>query len=105
MGINIIDGSTADVAQDGSTTISIKNPEGIFAICVGCDGTGPGPTAGPTANPTDPHPTNPHPTDPPAPGEKKRTVIFLEKQTVSGQDVFLRGGLSPDQGVSHSEET
>merc|ERR1712172_379784 len=95
--INIIDGSTVDVAQDGSATISINNPEGIFAICVGCDGTGPGPTAGPTANPTDPPPT-----DPPAPGEKKRTVIFLEKQTVSGQDVFLRGGLSPDQGVSHT---
>ena len=28
--------------------------------------------------------------------------MFLEKQTVSGQDVFLRGGLSPDQGVSHT---
>ena len=43
---------------------------------------GPGPTPGPTDSPTDPHPTDPQPTDPPAPGEKKRTVIFLEKQTV-----------------------
>ena len=100
--INIIDGSKVDVAQDGSATISIDNPEGIFAICVGCDGTGPGPTPGPTSNPTEPHPTNPQPTDPPIPGEKKRTVIFLEKQTVSGQDVFIRGGLSPNQGVGHT---
>ena len=99
---NIIDGSKVDVAQDGSATISINNPEGIFAICVGCDGTGPGPTPGPTSNPTEPHPTNPQPTDPPIPGEKKRTVIFLEKQTVSGQDVFIRGGLSPNQGVGHT---
>jgi len=52
--INIINGSTVDVAQDGSATISINNPEGIFAICVGCDGTGP-PTP-PTPRPTD-HPT------------------------------------------------
>merc|ERR1711971_968644 len=51
---NIIDGSTVDVAQDGSATISINNPEGIFAICVGCDGTSP-PTP-PTPRPTD-HPT------------------------------------------------
>merc|ERR1719422_1143231 len=82
--------------------ISIDNPEGIFAICVGCDGTGPGPTPGPTSNPTEPHPTNPQPTDPPIPGEKKRTVIFLEKHTVSGQDVFIRGGLSPNLGVGHT---
>jgi len=52
---NIIDGSTVDVAQDGSATISINNPEGIFAICVGCDGTSP-PTP-PTPRPTD-HPTD-----------------------------------------------
>ena len=51
---NIIDGSKVDVAQDGSATISINNPEGIFAICVGCDGTSP-PTP-PTPRPTD-HPT------------------------------------------------
>merc|ERR1712126_105809 len=52
---NIIDGSKVDVAQDGSATISIDNPEGIFAICVGCDGTSP-----PT--PPTPRPTN-HPTE------------------------------------------
>ena len=51
---NIIDGSKVDVAQDGSATISIDNPEGIFAICVGCDGTSP-PTP-PTPRPTE-HPT------------------------------------------------
>jgi len=52
---NIIDGSTVDVAQDGSATIRIDNPEGIFAICVGCDGTSPPtpPTPRPTNQPTE----------------------------------------------------
>ena len=71
---NIIDGSQVSVGQDGMATISITNPEGIFAICLGCDGTGPGPTPGPTnqptqpTEPTNPQPTDPQPTDPPEPG-------------------------------------
>ena len=99
---NIIDGSLVTVGQDGMATISITNSEGIFAICVGCDGSGPGPTPGPTQKPTDPQPTDPHPTDPPGPGGRKRTVIFVEVQTSSGQDVFVRGGVSPDKTVDHS---
>merc|ERR1711872_420990 len=86
---------------DGSASISISNTEGIFAICVGCDGQGPGPTGGPMPSTTtsqNPQPTD-RPADPPTPGEKKRTVIFVEKQTSSGQDVFIRGGVSPSTKV------
>jgi len=98
---NIIDGTKVSVGSDGSASISISNSEGIFAICVGCDGQGPGPTGGPMPSTTtsqNPQPTD-RPTDPPTPGEKKRTVIFVEKQTSSGQDVFIRGGVSPSTKV------
>ena len=72
--------------------------EGIFAICVGCDGTGPGPSPGPTTSTTDGG-EDTTTQSPPQPGEKKRTVIFVEKQTNSGQDVFIRGGMSPDKSI------
>ena len=29
----------------------------------------------------------------------KRTVVFVEKQTSSGQDVFIRGGVAPTDSV------
>ena len=79
--------------------IYICKLEGIFAICVGCDGTGPGPTPGPTTSTTDGGGEDTTTQSPPQPGEKKRTVIFVEKQTNSGQDVFIRGGVSPDKSI------
>ena len=99
---NIIDGSKVTVNSDGTASMSISNSEGIFAICVGCDGQGPGPTSAPgpstTTTTNEPQPTN-SPTDPPSPGEKKRTLIFIEKQSSSGQDVFIRGGISPSTSI------
>jgi len=92
--INIIDGSRVSVAADGTATININNQEGIFAICVGCDGTGPGPTPGPTTTTTVGSETTTQ-----KPGDMSRTVVFIEKQTSSGQDVFIRGGVSPSDNI------
>ena len=43
------------------------------------------------------HPTTSGPTLPPIVDGKKRTVIFVHKQTQNGQDLFIRGGIGGDQ--------
>ena len=53
----------------------------------GCIGEG-GAVAPPTVDPTTPGPTTPPPTG------TQRTVVFLYGQTVVGEDMFVRGGIS-----------
>ncbi len=50
------------------------------------DATG-GPT-GPTSGPTDP-----------PPGGVATTIVVIQKQTVIGSDLFIVGGVAPDQPV------
>ncbi|KZS14665.1 Alpha-amylase 1 [Daphnia magna] len=109
---NIIDdcATSITVGSDGKALVQINNyEEPIFAACVGCE-TGPVPTAtAGTARPTTP--TTPKttvyvPTVPcvgpgcsitttttARPPNGNRTVIFIQKQTNPGQDMFIRGGI------------
>ena len=45
------------------------------------------------ATPTTPIPTTAGPTQPPITEGVQRTVIFVQKQTNDGQDLFVRGGV------------
>ncbi|XP_042211005.1 alpha-amylase-like [Homarus americanus] len=93
--------------EDGTARIHIyEYQEPLLAICVGCDGSiptnspdytttteGPTPTQATTPEPTlatTPEPTTPEPTT--APPQPNRTVVFLHRETDSGQDVFIIGG-------------
>ena len=116
---NIIDdcASSITVGGDGKALVTINNyEEPIFAACVGCE-TGPVPTAtAGTPRPTSPTtpsttiyvPTVPcvgagcsvttTPTTTTArPPSGNRTVIFIQKQTNPGQDMFIRGGIDHTQ--------
>ena len=66
----------------------------------GCiSGGGPIPTNPPGSSTTSGPTTTPGPTTPrPSPGEGyQRTVVFVEKQTNPGQDLFIRGGINHDR--------
>ncbi|XP_050739705.1 alpha-amylase-like [Eriocheir sinensis] len=87
------------VNGDGTAQITINNSEDpIFAICVGCDGSGP--TIDPSLT------TTPGPTQPPVTGQA-RTVVFVHKQTSVGQDLFVRGGIDSEHrpGCTENAET
>lgn len=58
-----------------------------MAVCVGCGGGGIG-----TGTPGSTLPTTTGPTVPPMTGTQ-RTVVFIQKQTNPGQDLFIRGGI------------
>jgi hypothetical protein len=59
----------------------------LFMFFIGpTDATG-GPT-GPTSGPTDP-----------PPGGVATTIVVIQKQTVIGSDLFIVGGVAPDQPV------
>lgn len=64
-----------------------------------CEGESPqptgGPTAGPTAAPTG-GPTNG------GPGGIQPTIVVVKRQTVPGSDVFIVGGVAPDQEIDIS---
>ena len=67
-------------------------------LSVTCDGSGPNPTDGP--NPTGPTPTDgPGPTNEPGPGGIAPTIVAIKRVTVPGSDVFIVGGMAPDQPV------
>ena len=92
---NIIDDCATSVTVDasGMGAISITNyDEPILALCPGCPTLPTLPTSGPTASttPGTTLPTTPLPTLGPG---AKRTVIFIQKQTNPGQDLFIRGGI------------
>nr|QJE50400.1 alpha amylase-related protein [Diaphanosoma celebensis] len=89
---NIIDdcASSVTVGSDGRAQISISNyEEPILAICVGCSADG-WPTAGPGATTTPGSGGGSTVTSPPG---TSRTVVFIQKQTTPGQDMFIRGGI------------
>ena len=46
------------------------------------------PTGGPTGGPTDP-----------PPGGVATTLVVIQKQTVIGSDLFIVGGVAPDQPI------
>lgn len=84
---NIIDDcvTSITVGSDGFANVVIDNyDEPILAVCLGC-GTGSG-TRPPTV------PTTTGPTLPPLEGVQ-RTIVFIQKQTNTGQDLFVRGGI------------
>ncbi|XP_032776971.2 alpha-amylase [Daphnia magna] len=96
---NIIDScaTNINVGSDGKARIQINNyEEPIVAICVGCTADS-GPTSAPctgsncgvtTASP----PVDGTCTQAP-PSGTSRTVIFVQKATSVGQDLFIRGGI------------
>jgi alpha-amylase len=104
---NLIDNckTSLTVGADGKANVKIDNYEDpILAVCVGCDATSP--TAGPTGPtvPTVPTiPTTQGPTPPPLTGVH-RTVIFIKKQTMDGQDMFIRGGIDEVQKPGCTED-
>ena len=59
-----------------------------------------GPTVGPTDGPTSATPTKP--TDGPGPGGVATTIVAIKKQTVIGSDLFIVGGVAPDQTIDIS---
>jgi alpha-amylase len=95
---NIIDNcaTNVNVGADGTAQITINNyEEPILAICVGCTADS-GPTIGPglTTTPSSVQTTTGGGgcTNAPPTGTS-RTVIFIQKQTTTGQDLFIRGGI------------
>lgn len=97
---NIIDdcASSIQVGADGKAEVVINNyEEPILAVCIGCDGT-PGTGTPPTrTSPASTPPTSVGTGPTPPPGQVKRTVIFIQKQTNPGQDMFIRGGIDATQ--------
>ena len=84
---NLIDdcASSITVGADGKANVKINNyEEPILAVCTDCSSGGSVGTPGSTL------PTTPLPTLGPG---AKRTVIFIQKQTNPGQDLFVRGGI------------
>jgi alpha-amylase len=74
------------VGGDGKANIKINNyEEPILAVCTDCSSGG-----GSVGTPGSTLPTTPLPTLGPG---AKRTVIFIQKQTNPGQDLFVRGGI------------
>lgn len=95
---NIIDNcaTTVTVGADSRAQIKINNyEEPILAICVGCSSDSwPTPGPGLTTTPSSGGPTtttSPGGCTPPA--GTSRTVIFIQKMTAPGQDMFIRGGI------------
>ncbi|XP_047486576.1 alpha-amylase-like [Penaeus chinensis] len=88
------------VNGDGSVHISITNEEEpVFAICVGCDCSEP-PVVTATPGPdqtTTTTTTTQGPTEPSITEGIHRTVVFIQKQTNDGQDLFVRGGIDAGQ--------
>merc|ERR1712123_91200 len=65
-----------------------------------CDGSGPGPNPTDGPNPTGTQPTDgPGPTNEPGPGGVATTIVALKRVTVPGSDVFIIGGVAPDQPI------
>ncbi|XP_064112997.1 alpha-amylase-like isoform X2 [Macrobrachium nipponense] len=100
---DIVSCQSVTVNGDGTVEISITNEdEPVFAICVGCDCSEPPivtATPGPdhTTEPTTFSSTTEGPTVPPIVDGIHRTVIFMHKQTIDGQDLFVRGGIGENQ--------
>lgn len=95
---NIIDDCASSVTVDasGMGSISINNyEEPILALCPSCPDLPPLPTSGPTASTpsTTPGSTLSTASLPTLGPGVKRTVIFIQKQTNPGQDLFIRGGI------------
>ncbi|CAG0879313.1 unnamed protein product [Darwinula stevensoni] len=100
---NIIDDCATQVTVngDGTAQIVITNSEDpILAICQGCNGET-FPTPDPTATT---EPTTQGPTEPPITDGTHRTVIFIQQQTMEGQDMFVRGGVGHDQRPGCTED-
>jgi len=68
-------------------------------LAVTCDGETP-PTAGPTSGPTGGPTTGP--TNGPGPGGIAPTIVAIECVTTPGSDVFIVGGVAPDQPIDIS---
>lgn len=97
---NLIDSckTSLEVGSDGMAHVHLDNYEDpVLAVCVGCDSDSPTPppvdptTQGPTTKGPTHGPTTKGTTQTPMPGSH-RTVIFIKKQTMPGQDLFIRGG-------------
>ncbi|CAG0880034.1 unnamed protein product [Cyprideis torosa] len=102
---NIIDSCSTmvHVNGDGTAQISVSGYDHFLAICQGCTGDG-FPTVDPTATTPTTESTTSGPTRPPITEGVARTIIFIEKQTQSGQDLFVRGGISHDVRPGCSED-
>nr|AWU67110.1 putative alpha-amylase [Crangon crangon] len=96
---DIISCQSVTVKGDGTVQVSITNEEEpVFAICQGCDCSDipivtatPGPDYSTTTVTT-----TQGPTAPPIVEGIHRTVVFIQKQTSDGQDLFIRGGIDAE---------
>lgn len=100
--------ASVTVGADGNAMVSITNEEEpIFAICQDCtcdEAAIVTATADPDITPTTPVPTSPGPTEPSIIDGVHRTVIFIQKQTNTGQDLFVRGGIDVSQRPGCTED-
>ncbi|KAK3852672.1 hypothetical protein Pcinc_040753 [Petrolisthes cinctipes] len=96
----VVSCQSVTVNGDGTALVSITNEEEpVFAICEGCDCSEP-PTVTATPDPdrtTTTTTTTQGPTLPPITEGIHRTVVFIQKQTNDGQDLFVRGGIDGAQ--------
>ena len=65
---------------------------------VTCGDDGPNPTDGPGPTNGGDTTTTPKPTNP-GPGGMQPTIVAIKRQTVPGSDVFIIGGVAPDQQI------
>ena len=65
---------------------------------VTCGDDGPNPTDGPGPTNGGETTTTPKPTNP-GPGGMQPTIVAIKRQTVPGSDVFIIGGVAPDQQI------
>ncbi|KAK7085956.1 hypothetical protein SK128_005871 [Halocaridina rubra] len=95
---DIVSCQTVNVNADGTALISISNEEEpVLAICQGCTCEEP-PVVTATPGPDQTTPTTTQgPTAPPIIDGIHRTVVFMQKQTNVGQDLFVRGGIDAGQ--------
>jgi len=68
---------------------------------VTCGDDGPNPTDGPGPTNGGETTTTPKPTNP-GPGGMQPTIVAIKRQTVPGSDVFIIGGVAPDQQIDIS---